>query len=125
MGALAMAGRRVSNRRVVREALRGPFQEAGLGSLRRRWLTFSPVITTYSVRNHPDLMVENFDGSVIIHLAELGAFALAMEPTGLWTEDDLATGAARVRALLAWRNDPAAPFPDGWQKPRISVRDLT
>lgn len=54
MGALAMAGRRVSNRRVVREALRGPFQEAGLGSLRRRWLTFSPVITTYSVRNHPE-----------------------------------------------------------------------
>ncbi|KQZ72191.1 hypothetical protein [Nocardioides sp. Root151] len=125
MGGQVVGGRRVSNGRVIREVLRAPFREAGLGSLRRRWLTFSPVITTYSVRNHPELMVENFDGSVILHLAELGAFELEMEPTGLWTEGDLATGAARVRELLAWRNDPAAPFPDGWRKPKISVRDLT
>ena len=114
----------MSNGRVVREVLRAPVREAGLGPLRRRWLTFSPAITTYSVRNHPELMAENFDGSVIFHLAELGAFELEMEPTALWAEGDLATGAARVRELLAWRSDPAAPFPEGWRKPKIFVRNL-
>lgn len=118
------ASERVTSWRICRVALKNPFREVGL-SVRRSFLTFSPVITTYAVPGHSDLMVENFDGSLILHLGELGAFELDMAPTGLWTESDLVTGAGRVRELLAWRNDPAARFPNGWQKPSISLRDLT
>lgn len=116
--------RKVRNRHVVREVIRGPLKESGFGRVWAWQPWWAPVITTYRPMGQREVWAENFDGIITFHLGSLGSFRLAGEPSGLWGPDDLETARERARALLAWRADPQAAFPTGWTAAEFSMRDF-
>lgn len=102
------------NRRIVREVIRKPLKEAGLGWA---WPSSpSPIIWGYTPWRSRDIMVVNFDGALIFHLGELGPFEMEGPPTGCWTESDLQPAQERARALLRWRLTPDRTPPEGWAR---------